>query len=71
MFDQMSMPVLFAVLISTLAVVSIGVFIAVRVMGERVATPRPKAAVPASSHPQELPAASPAITDSTPPSELT
>jgi hypothetical protein len=44
MFDQMGMPVLFAVLISTLALVSIGVFIAVRVLAAR---PGPAKAVAA------------------------
>jgi hypothetical protein len=41
MFDQMSMPVLFTVLIVTLAVVSAGVFIAVRVLGARAGASDP------------------------------
>jgi hypothetical protein len=41
MFDQMSMPVLFTVLISTLAVISIGVFIAIRVIAQRADTAKP------------------------------
>ncbi len=58
MFDQMSMPVLFAVLISILALVSIGVFVAVRVLAERVGAAKPTV-VPATSARPELPASSP------------
>ncbi|WP_328997953.1 hypothetical protein OHA18_26220 [Kribbella sp. NBC_00709] len=46
MFDQMSMPVLFAVLIVTLALVSTGIFVAVRVMAVRVGADNPVAKVP-------------------------
>lgn len=38
MFDHMSMPVLFAILIGVLAVLSIGVFLAFRIVGERIRT---------------------------------
>ncbi|MFI5706456.1 hypothetical protein [Kribbella sp. NPDC051620] len=41
MFDQMGMPVLFAMLISTLAITSIGVFIAVRIVAERTGVSKP------------------------------
>ncbi|WP_328997895.1 hypothetical protein OHA18_25930 [Kribbella sp. NBC_00709] len=52
MFDQMSMPVLFAVLIVTLALVSTGIFVAVRVMAVRVGADNPveKGTVPDPSH---------------------
>lgn len=35
MFDQMSMPVLFAILISALALVSLGVVVGVRIIAQR------------------------------------
>lgn len=35
MLDHMTMPVLFAILIGILAVVAIGVFLALRIFGER------------------------------------
>ena len=35
MFDHMTMPVLFALLLVLLAVVSIGVFLILRIVGER------------------------------------
>lgn len=35
MLDHMTMPVLFAILIGVLAVVTIGVFLALRLFGER------------------------------------
>lgn len=36
MLNHMTMPVLFAVLIAVLAIISAGVFIAFRIIGERV-----------------------------------
>ncbi len=36
MFNHMTMPVLFAVLIGVLAVISAGVFLAFRIVGERI-----------------------------------
>lgn len=35
MLDHMSMPILFAILIGLLAVVTVGVFITLRIVGER------------------------------------
>jgi len=62
MFDQMSMPVLFAVLISILALVSIGVFVAVRVLAEHVGAAKPTV-VPATSALPELPTSSPVASE--------
>jgi hypothetical protein len=35
MFDQMTMPVLFAILISFLAIITTGIFLALRIAGAR------------------------------------
>jgi hypothetical protein len=56
MFDQMSMPILFAVLITALAAVSIGVFVAVRVMAARVDAPGRVIHPPNLPRSRELPA---------------
>jgi flagellar biogenesis protein FliO len=65
MFDQMSMPVLFAILISALALVSAGVFVAVRILAERGAPRKPLTTTQNLSQAAELSSA-----QSTPPREL-
>ncbi|QNE21136.1 hypothetical protein F1D05_28515 [Kribbella qitaiheensis] len=53
MFDQMSMPVLFAVLITTLALVSAGIFVAVRILAEKSQSGKLVKKVPHAPLPQQ------------------